>query len=336
MLALTAMDNSADLNDAAARIHAAHGDICSIKKLYFKDFESHSATLDPVREAVAGADIILIDVRSDTRLGRSLPALLAGHNKTVIVLIAVSNEMFALTSMGAFSGRVMFKPGQDRSFSITDYIRVKKFSALGTKLSALLPVRMLRDMNRWMLIQEYYAQGGVDNLYNMLLVLLKHYGGLSGIKKLAKPQSVPAWGLYCPGKGIFTDRGSYDRAIGFDAQRPTVAVLMHGGMHFSDTVPVVDLLYERLRAQANVLNIFSSVEANMDALQACCNGIDLLITMQYFRLWGGPYGGDPEVIYQFLRERDVPLLVGLRAFETDLDAWRAAQPGSARLKPCWQ
>ena len=139
MLALTAMDNSADLNDAAARIHAAHGDSCSIKKLYFKDFESHSASLDPVREAVAGADIILIDVRSETRLGRSLPALLAGHNKTVIVLIAVSNEMFALTSMGAFSGRVMFKPGQDRSFSITDYIRVKKFSALGRKLSPCCP-----------------------------------------------------------------------------------------------------------------------------------------------------------------------------------------------------
>ena len=263
-------------------------------------------------------------------MSRSLPELLGGQNKTVVVLIAVSNDIFALTSMGAFSGRVMFKPGQDRSFSITDYIRVKKFSSLGRKLSSLLPLRMLRDMNRWMLLQEYYAQGGVDNLHNMLLVLLKHYGGLSKIKKPPGPQSVPAWGLYCPGKGTFTDRLSYERAINFDPQRPTVAILMHGGMHFSDSVPIIDLLYERLRAHANVLNIFSSVEANMDALRACCNGIDLLITMQYFRLWGGPYGGDPDVIYQFLRERDVPLLTGLHAFETDLESWRA---GSIRAHP---
>ena len=77
-------------------------------------------------------------------------------------------------------------------------------------------------------------------------------------------------------------------------------------------LPVVDLLYKHLSAQVNLLNIFSNVETNMDALHACCDGIDLLITMQYFRLWGGPYGGDTDVIYRFLRERDVPLLVGLR------------------------
>ena len=51
------------------------------------------------------ADIVLIDVRSDTRLGRCLPELLAGQNKTVVVLIAVSNDIFALTRMGSFSGR---------------------------------------------------------------------------------------------------------------------------------------------------------------------------------------------------------------------------------------
>jgi len=332
ILALTAMDNSADLNGAAVRLRAEHGDLCTIQKFYFNDFESHSASLDPVRAAVRTADIILIDVRSDTRLGRSLPSLLEAQDKTVVVLIAVSNDIFALTRMGAFSGAMMFKPGQDRSFSITDYIRVKKFSALGRKLSRLLPLRMVRDMNRWMLLQEYYAQGGADNLYNMLLVLLKHYGGLSKIKKPAQPHSVPDWGLYCPGKGTFTDRLSYERASGFDPTRPTVAILMHGGMHFSDSVPVVDLLYERLRPQANVLNIFSSVEANMDALRACCDGIDLLITMQYFRLWGGPYGGDPEVIFQFLRERDVPLLTGLHAFETDLTSWRAGSNGLSPIE----
>ncbi len=330
ILALTSMDNTADLNDAAARVRTGHGEICSIKKLYFRDFEPHSASLDPVRAAVASADIILVDVRSDTRLGRSLPELLAGRNTTVVVLIAVSNEIFSLTRMGAFSGAMMFKPGQDRSFSIAQYIRVKKFTALGRKLARLLPLRMLRDMRRWMLAQEYYAQGGAGNLYALLLMLLKHYGGCGQIQNIAKPRSVPAWGLYCPGRGIFTDRASYDRASGFDPQLRTVALLMHGGMHFSDSVPVADLLYARLKPHANVRTIFSSVESNMEALAACCEGVDLLVTMQYFRLWGGPYGGDAEVIYQFLRERDVPLLAGLHAFETELDAWRA---GSSGLSP---
>jgi len=330
ILALTAMDNSTDLFDAAARVATEHKNMLFIEKLYSRDFEPQSSSLDPVREALSRADIILIDVRSDTRLGRCLPELLADHNKTVVVLIAVSNEIFSLTRMGAFSGTMIFKPGRERSFSINDFIKAKKFATLGKKLTGLLPFRMLRDMNRWMLIQQYYTQGGSDNLYSMLLTLLKYYGGQGHIKNIAKPREMPAWGLYCPGKGIFTDRQAYCRAIGFDGQRPTVAVLMHGGMHFSDAVPVIDLLYARLSVHVNLLNIFSNVENNMEALQAYCDGIDLLITMQYFRLWGGPYGGDPEVIYRFLRERDVPLLVGLRAFETDLKTWRM---GTAGLTP---
>jgi len=330
VLALTAMDSSADLSDAATRILSEYGSVLSIEKLYFRDFEAHDADLGPVKAAIARADIVLIDVRSDTRLGRSLPTLLAGRDITVVVLIAVSNEIFALTRMGSFSGVVMFKPGRDAAFSIADYIRAKKFAALGRKLIALLPIGMVRDMNRWMLLQEYYAQGGADNLYNMLLVLLKHYGGFAPIRGIEKPRLMPAWGLYCPFKGIFTDRESYCRAAGFDPGRQTVAVLMHGGMHFSDTVPVVDQLFDRLQARVNVLVIFSSVENNMEALRACCDGIDLLVTMQYFRLWGGPYGGDPEKTYAFLGECGVPLMVGLRAFETELASWRE---GSGGLSP---
>ena len=327
ILALTAMDSSADLNDAVTQVTAQYGDVLSIKKQYFQDFESQNKSLDPVREALKRADIILIDVRSDTRLGRSLPALLAGHKKTVVVLIAVSNDVFSLTNMGSFSGHMIFKPGQERSFSIKDFIKTKKYTALAQKLTGLIPFRMLKDMNRWMLVQQYYTQGGPDNLYNMLLTLLKYYGGLGHIKKISKPREMPAWGLYCPEKGIFTDRPSYCRAIGFDASRPTIAILMHGGMHFSDAVPAVDLLYKHLSPQVNLLNIFSNVENNMEALRACCEGIDLLVTMQYFRLWGGPYGGDPAIIYQFLRERDIPLMVGLRAFETDIETWRTGTTG---------
>ena len=166
ILALTAMDNSADLNDAAAQHCCSSTETCSALK------NSISVILNPSAQALilyeaalSRADIVLIDVRSDTRLGRCLPELLAGHNKTVVVLIAVSNDIFALTRMGAFSGRMIFKPGRERPFSINDFIKAKKFAALGKKLTSLLPVRMLRDMNRWMLLQQYYAQGGADNLY---------------------------------------------------------------------------------------------------------------------------------------------------------------------------
>ena len=144
-----------------------------------------------------------------------------------------------------------------------------------------------------------------SHLYNTFHPLLKYYGGLDRVKKITQPRLMPSWGLYCPGRGLFKNRPDYCREAGFNARQPTIAILMHGGMHFSDAVPIVDMLYEHLSGTVNLLPIFSRVENNMEALQACCEGIDLLINMQYFRLWGGPYGGDPEVIYRFLRDRTI-------------------------------
>ena len=60
ILALTAMDSSADLNDAVAQVTARQGNVLSMEKLYFRDFEQHNTSLDPVREALRRADIILI------------------------------------------------------------------------------------------------------------------------------------------------------------------------------------------------------------------------------------------------------------------------------------
>ena len=74
------------------------------------------------------------------------------------------------------------------------------------------------------------------------------------------------------------------------------------------------------------------VEHNLEALNAYCDGIDLLVTLQYFRLWGGPYGGRPEGTYAFLEKHDVPLLIGLRAFETDRETWLKNDQGISPIE----
>lgn len=327
VVALTSLDSSAPLREAVDRIQACYGRIISLEKHYVKDFEPPDIPLAPLARSIAQSGIVLVDVRSDSRLARNLPGLLADFTGTVVVLVGVSNDIFALTRMGSFSGARLFKPGQDRPFSIDAFIKTKKYSQLTGRLTALLPFGVLGDMRRWMAAQQYYSEGGPDNLENMLLLLLKHYGGQRQIKKVAPVAAMPPFGLYCPGSGMFTDLDRYRRAIHFDSARPTVAVLLHGGMHFSESRAAADALWAHLSGTVNVLNIVSSIEHNLDALRAWAGGIDLLVTMQYFRLWGGPYGGNPDVVYEFLQQADVPLLIGLRAFETELDTWRTGTQG---------
>ncbi|MEW5920590.1 MAG: cobaltochelatase subunit CobN [Bacillota bacterium] len=128
------------------------------------------------------------------------------------------------------------------------------------------------------------------------------------------------------------DLETYCREAGHLDGLPRLGVLMYGGMHFYDTAPVVDALYEHLRDDVNLVCVFSRVEYNLAALEKYMSGVDLLINLQYFRLHGGPYGGDPEPTYRLLEKMDVPVLTGLRAFETEIMTWEEESRGLSPLE----
>ncbi len=334
ILALTNMDNTLALKEAVDDLLAEYGTVLELKKIYFQDFEDPQVPLWALAEETAKADIILVDVRGDVRVARELKNLPGMAGKTVVVLIGGDRELFALTSMGRFRGTKLFRPGggREKEFDVSAYLRTKKFSALTKRLGAFLPVGMLGDMRNWVLAQEYYAEGDTANLKNMLLLLLREYGGHGNLKPPAPPRRQPDFGLYLPGAGIMTDRDAYCREAGHREGLPLVGVLIYGGMHFYDTAPVADVLFEHLRDEANLLCVFSRVEYNLMALEKYLAGVDLLINLQYFRLHGGPYGGDPEPTYRLLEKMDVPVLTGLRAFETETAKWQEDSRGLSPLE----
>ncbi len=332
ILALTNMDNTLALKEAVDDLTLEYGEILRLKKIYFQDWENPGIPLAALEEEAAKAQIILVDVRGDVRLAREMPRLLSGEGKTVVVLIAGSQDIFALTRMGRFRGGTLFRPGQEREFDVNAYQRTKKFSALTKKLGRYLPFSMLGDMRNWVLAQEYYGEGDPANLKNMLLLLLKEYGGHREITRVEPPRQQPDYGLYLPGSGLLKDLAQYRREAAHEPGRPEVGVLIYGGMHFHDTAPVVDTLYERLRDEVNPVIVFSRAEYNLQALQKYLTGIDLLINLQYFRIHGGPFGGDPEPTYRLLQEMDVPVLTGLRAFETEIAAWEKDPRGLSPLE----
>ncbi len=327
ILALTTVNNTLALKEAVREVTGKLGPVFSLEKVYLDDFEDPDVSLGPVEEKIARADIVLVDIRGDVRVARELHSMVAGHAGTVVVLVAGNQDLFALTRMGRFHGSVIFRPGQDREFDVNTYLKTKKFAAMTKKLGALVPVGMLKGMRDWVLCQEYYAEGDAENLKNLLLVLLRRYGGIK-TGPVPKPACQPPFGLYCADDGkIYGDRNGYDRASGFDRSLQTVAVLMYGGMHFYDTRPVAEALQTRLKGQCNLRFIFSRAEHNIEALERYGDGIDLLINLQYFRIHGGPYGGSPEPTYELLQKRNVPLFTGLRSYDTDIEDWRESGAG---------
>ncbi len=333
ILALTNMDNTLALKEAVDRVWEKHGRILSLKKQYFSDWEDPRLSLKELEMEIKEADIILVDIRGDVRLAREMSRLLSDERKTVVVLIAGSRELFSLTRMGKFRGEKIFKAGsRKKEFDVNAYLKTKKFSALTKKLGSLLSFSMLGDMRYWVLCQEYYAEGDATNLQNMLVLLLREYGGHSDLEEPDPPQRQADYGLYLPGVGNISDLSTFKRESAYRPELPTLGVLFYGGMHYYDTGPVVDTLYDYLSEKVNLLPVFSRVEYNLQAMEEFFTGVDVVINLQYFRLHGGPYGGDPEPAYRLMQKLNVPFITGLRAFETEMDKWAADSRGLSPLE----
>lgn len=326
ILALTTIGNTASLKKAVEKIKEEYGNILEVTKIYLHEYESQDVSLEPIEKAVDEADIILVDIRGDVRISRELPKMLEGRNKTVVVLVAGGQHLWKLTKMGKFIGEKIFK-GKEREFSVHSYRKTKKFSAVLEKFGFLFSFGMLKDMRNWIIAQQYYLQGDAENLKNLFLFLLKHYAGVKKIKDVPPPKKKPPYGLYVPKVGICEDLTEYKKLIKFNSKNPTVGVLLYGGMHFEDTKPIADALYEKFSDELNFIFVYSNVEYNLEAVKKYFDNIDLFLNCQYFRIHGGPYGGEPEPTYELLQKLDVPVLIGLRTYDLDIDKWEKSNEG---------
>lgn len=327
ILALTTINNTVALREAVKSIRNEYGNIVEVKKIYFDDYENPDVSLKPIEEEIDSSDIILVEMMGDTRVSREFPYMLDGKDKTVVVLIGGNENILALTKMGKFKGEKIFKSKKEKEFNVHTYVKAKKFSELTKKLGSIMPFGMLKDMRNWVLAQEYYTQGGAENLKNLILFLLKNYAGIKEIKEVPPPKAMPSYGLYVPGNGMCEDLEEYKRKTEYNSKKPTIGVLLYGGMHFSENKPIADAIYNYLKNDANLLFVFSSVEYNIEAINKYLKNIDLFLNLQYFRIHGGPLGGEPEPTYKFFNEVNVPLIIGLRSYETDIDKWRKSKQG---------
>lgn len=322
-LLLSTIDNTRELREALAEIRAEYGEILSVTKIYFSDWER--GRIDPVEveEAARSSRVILVDIRGQTEFTDHLRELVIGSAATVVVLVGGSRDILSLTRMGSFSGADL--PRREGRFDIEAYLKARKFMDLTKKLGSILPVGKLKHMRNWLVACEYYAEGDKQNLKNLLLFLLREYCGAR--VKVGPPQRRPDYGIWWPPDRHFAELKAFKTFAGWDEGRPTVGVFFYGGMHFADCAPVVEALVEELRGEVNLIPVFSKVEHNLAAMRAFFFDeghpvVDLVVNLQYFRLHGGPYGGAPEPTYRLLSELGVPVLTGFRSYTTEIGEWQ--------------
>ncbi|MDI6644037.1 MAG: cobaltochelatase subunit CobN [Methanobacteriaceae archaeon] len=329
ILALTTINNTLSLKEALDKIKKDYGEILRLKKVYLDDYEDPKIPLDEIKAWILESDIILVDIRGDLRLARELPGLIDGCEKTVVVLVWGGEDLLSILHMGNFHGENVIPLFKEKEMDFDKIVRSRNLEAL-YKAKEFLNNDVLEDIQNWIQTLDYYGQNDAENLKNMILFLIKKYSNeLNNLstKEIPLPQHQPKYGLYLPYQGIYEDLDEYKNAIGYSKEKPTIGILLYGGMHFDDTRPLAEGVYENLRNKANIITVFSNVENNIKAINRYMKDIDLFLNLQYFQINGGPLGGDPQETYKFFQKQNVPYLIGLRGYETDIEEWRNKKEG---------
>ncbi len=320
-LLLSTLDNTRELREAMKEIKEEYGEILSLRKIYFSDWDK-KPDYTQMEEAISNAQVILVDIRGQSPFTDWVRQAIAGSSAIVAVLVGGHRDIMSLTRMGSFSGSDI--PSREGAFDVEAFLKVKKFSELTKKLGSILPLGKLKHMRNWVVACDYYAEGGTENLKNLFLFMLKEYCGKK--VKVQPPQKMLDWGIWWPDQ-YFPDLKSFISWRPIDKNKPTVGIFFYGGMHFADCTPAVEALIERMGDQVNLLPVFSKAEYNLPAMQSCFFDegrpvVDLVVNLQYFQLHGGPYGGAPEPTYELLSKLDVPVIIGFHSYSTGIREWQ--------------
>ncbi|MCU7787540.1 cobaltochelatase subunit CobN [Pyrobaculum sp. 3827-6] len=279
---------------------------------------AESAPPDVLKRDVEWSDVVLVDVRGG--LG-PLEELLRGE-KTVFGLVGSS---MALTRVGGFK---MPSEAFDRSDVpkpppqfVTDIVK---------GLGSLVPVGVLKHMKNWALAVEYWTYGGVENLENLFLMLLREYGGHS--VDYSPPVKIEDPYIYDP------DVGPLYGLPPLDPGKPTVGVLIYSRGHR----PSAERLVKRLKELSviygfNLLPVASWAADNLHAMEKFFTKggvpvVDVVLWNQWFRINGGPYMLDPRKTIELLKRLNVPVLNAARLNYTDVDRWRQIEEGATPVE----
>ena len=291
-------------------------------------------------DALNDADIVLIDVRGGDVVSKLLiDALSSARNKTVVTLVGGSSELINLTRLGSFSlSKLSF---------VRDSPFLKRFIKSGTmnygkiveirdrfeKLGSIVPFGVLKHARNYSLILKYYEHPCEENFIAMLLLLIKEYGGVKVYADIPKPKVMPSMGILdFHTEEVFVDVEEYLASYKF-GNRPLVGILFYGGHHYDQSLPAAMLLASNLEKLGfGVLPVFCSDLRYYLAIERFFfkDGRPLVkaaIDLLWFRLAGGPIGGDHRLTLSVLGKLKAPMLHGVHLSSLTIDEWEKSQAG---------
>lgn len=281
-------------------------DCCDIKLLY--SYDIHKFEKNDLQKLVNWADLILADIRGDPGILNEVEF----GEKDLICLVGGSS-LVSRAKLGKFR-----MPAKAASSYISDPVSVKKRIENLQKAieiaGKILPFGVFKDARDYVKTLKYWANGGYENYRNMLLHLCRIKGLDVDVKE---PIEFPDFGFYHPEHG-------------FDykpAGKPNIGIVFYGGMHFEQCHKTLEKIVEWFeRRNLSVLPVYSDGILNLKALELL-NDADAIVSLLWFRMNGGPMGGDPRATINLLKEKRAKIFTPALMYNQRISDWEKEQKG---------
>lgn len=279
-------------------------------------------------EDLRSSDAVLVDIRGSCRAEEIAYETLKDGDNIVVNLVNPIGRMMSITRLGSFRGSSVarrLKAGEVRDPEDL-WEKIKTIQGIVETAGRVVPLGPVRDAGNYIKIVRYWRYGGTENLQNLLTLLLREYLGCD-LPRPPDPLPFPEYGIYH--RGRFLD--SLDVLLPhLDPERATIGVLFYGNMHFDQCLPVLKALDDRL-GDLNIIPVFSDGIHNLRAIRSFFLKdkpvIDAMINLTWFRINGGPLGGDHDLTKNLLRELDVPVFAPVSMYQSCIEDWERSDAG---------
>lgn len=209
---------------------------------------------------------------------------------------------------------------------------MKQMANMSEKMGKMVAGK-IRDMKNYSLLMKYFQNASEENIYNMLILLLKYYGGEKYLKEPKDPILKLPIGIFSyPTMEEYTSFSSYKNHIDIDKNRDNVLLIFSSLDYPTDTKKAVKAIYEEINKFANVYMLgisedFKTIEADLRKIISELGSVSLIINTCPFRLAAGPMGGEVDLGINLLKEVDVPYLHPFFLTRRTEENWRESVSG---------
>ncbi|MCS7231986.1 MAG: cobaltochelatase subunit CobN, partial [Elusimicrobiota bacterium] len=317
----------------------------NISFIYPHEIDEETITHERLLKLLEDADGIVIDLRGGGRaeelIYKSLKELY--DIKKVIIVFLGSPRLLSLAKLGKFTLKGFLEkrnyPLENISEPLSITERIKKIQKIIEFTGKILPISVFKDAKNYVHALKYLTFPCEKNYLNFLK-LIGHYLGLP-YQDIRPPKEIPEYGIYHPDLGIFTNIKEYLNKISLFVKKdieklPKFGILFYGGIHFQQNI---NLIKELIKVFDNVICIpvYTNGIQNLDAIQKffffeekpLVSGI---LSLLWFRLNGGPFGGKSEPTLKLLKKLKVPLFNPVVMYRREIKKWQESDYGLSPIE----